>query len=350
MIRTILRGLALWVLISCGSDESATTYHGTTNCGYGNNDVWDLGDPNVVLGFILVEAGSFTMGSPDYEPGREYGESQHQVTLTRDFWMMQNEVTQKIWAVSPRNPSMFTGCGNDCPVDSVTWWEALHYANFYSDALGYPECYVIEGCNDVMIGEGRQCTNVTLQNGQGEPIDTPYECEGFRLPTEAEWEYAYRAGTDTAFHNGAITEVGQDPVDANLEQIGWFAGNCEVAYEGAFSGTFNGMMTTLETVENCGTHPVGLKEPNAWGFHDMAGNVSEWIWDRSQPGTLQEGDGIDPVGSGGSAFILRGGSWSHFASEARASSRQYMTMGTPGGDIGNRPSSYGFRLVRTDFQ
>ena len=305
--------------------------------------------PETVLGYIKLEAGTFLMGSPEEEQGRAYGETQHQVTLTHDFWIMEYEVRQAFWEAVYPNPSQFTECGGLCPVDSVNWWEALHYANLLSETLDYTACYVLSGCNEVPVGEGRECTDVTLQNAQGEPIEKPYGCEGYRLPTEAEWEYAYRAGTTTAYYNGDITMVEQEPLDDNLDAIGWYAGNCQVAYEGGFSGTFYGMMTTLETVENCGTHPSGSKDRNAWWLYDMAGNVAEWVWDRSAPGTLQESDGIDPVGSGGLDFVLRGGSWSHFAHQARAASRQYMKVSGPGGGIGNRPSSYGFRLVRTDF-
>jgi len=198
---------------------------------------------------IHVQPGTFVMGSPEDELGRKSDETQHEVTLTHHFAMSQTEVTQAQWMLLvDDNPSFSPSCGIDCPVERVTWWDALTYLNLLSVSRGLPPCYTLHGCE----GEfpGLKCTEVTLDSPDG----SPYGCEGFRLPTEAEWEYTYRAGTTTAYYNGQNTDtLCNEPM---LNPIGWYCGN-------AFYKT----------------HPVGLKDPNPWGFYDMAGNVWEWVWD-----------------------------------------------------------------------
>ena len=141
-----------------------------------------------------------------------------------------------------------------------------------------------------------------------------YLCKGYRLPTEAEWEYAYRAGTTTAFYNGGITNCGSK--DPNLDKIGWYNQNSSSM-----------------------THPVGKKAPNAWGLYDMAGNVWEWChdWYAAYPPTSV----TDPVGSSsGSSRVKRGGSYPHSAIDARAAER---TSFYPNGRFGYN----GFRLCRS---
>jgi formylglycine-generating enzyme required for sulfatase activity len=191
-----------------------------------------------------------------------------------------------------------------------SWWDALEYANTLSLAQGLPACYTLSGCTGIP-GSTFTCTNWAVNN----PSNNPLLCTGYRLPTESEWEYAYRAGTTTAFYNGDITQTGSTPLDLNLDAIGWYSGN-------AGSSRKN----------------VGIKLPNAWGLYDMAGNVFEWCWDfyGTYPGAVS-----DPLGpTTGSFGVLRGGSFFNFASNARAAYR-----------FSNRPSvrdsSYGFRLART---
>jgi len=270
------------------------------------------------LGFMRVDAGTFTMGSPDSEPGHIPDETEHEVSLTRAFYLMEHEVTQAQWeGLIGNNPSQKNnGTCPTCPVETVNWWEALHFANAMSESEDLTTCYVFEGCSDNAVGADRECTGVTLQDSAGNTVTTPYECEGYRLPTEAEWEYAARAGTATAYYNGDITLP--DGSDPNAEQIAWY---------GANSGST--------------THAVKTKDPNAWGLYDMSGNVSEWTWDwydfRSPEDAL-----IDPVGSNPESLsrVFRGGSWFSRASALRSAGRAYGTPGYGFPDVG-------FRLART---
>jgi len=229
--------------------------------------------------FFLIPAGTFTMGSPSDEPGRYSDEGpQHQVTLTQPFYMQTTEVTQAQWeAVMGSNPSYFTGCAS-CPVEYVSW-------------------------NDVQIF-------ITEMNKRGEGT--------YSLPTEAQWEYAARAGSSTAFYNGGIsvTVSGYDP---NLDAIGWYNYN---------SG---------------GRHQlVAHKAPNSWGLYDMSGNVYEWCQDWY--GAYPSGAVTDPTGpSTGSCRVFRGGSWFSNAGYCRSAARY---LNTP--DIRNY--IMGFRLVLSSGQ
>ncbi|MFC1859131.1 formylglycine-generating enzyme family protein, partial [Thermodesulfobacteriota bacterium] len=227
------------------------------------------------MAFKLISAGAFTMGSPLDEPGRQSDELQHQVTLTQSFYMQTTEVTQGQWqAVMGNNPSHFANCGDNCPVEYVSW-EDVH----------------------LFIAE---------LNNRGEGT--------YRLPTEAEWEYAARAGSTTAFANGDITETdcGHDP---NLDAMGWYCGN------GASI-----------------THLFAQKQLNAWGLYDMHGNV--WEWCQDWYGTYPSGSMVDPQGpSNGSHRVARGGSWYHSAGYCRSAIRGLISPG-------ERYYFLGFRLVR----
>jgi formylglycine-generating enzyme required for sulfatase activity len=231
------------------------------------------------VGYVRIAPGTFSMGSPPGEEGRDDDESQHSVTITRAYCMKATEVTQGEWqSVMGSNPSYFTDCGANCPVEQVSWEDAVGYANALSRREGLPECYA----GSTFAG---------------------LACKGYRLPTEAEWEYAARAGTTGSRYG-------------NLDSVAWYDEN---------SGS--------------GTHPVGQKQPNAWGLYDMLGNVREWTGDWY---AAYAGSASDPLGAGaGSLRVLRGGSCLYDARFARAAYRSSDAPAYRSGDLG-------FRLVRTE--
>ncbi len=139
---------------------------------------------SIPAGYTLIPSGAFTMGSPPDEPFWYYDETQHQVTLTVPFLMKITEVTQGEWqTIMGYNPSALQSCGSNCPVEQVYWHEALAYANALSAAEELPQCFTCTWSDD------RANCSLKLQYGK------PYDCPGYRLPTEVEWEYAARVGT-----------------------------------------------------------------------------------------------------------------------------------------------------------
>jgi formylglycine-generating enzyme required for sulfatase activity len=189
-------------------------------------------------------------------------EVQHSVTVS-SFYLGRYEVTQKEWReVMGNNPGYFKG--DDLPVENVSWYEAVEYCNKRSQKEGLTPAYTIKG------------TNVTWNK----------KANGYRLPTEAEWEYACRAGTTTPFNTGS-----------SVDSAGWYGNNSDGK-----------------------THPVGEKQPNAWGLYDMHGNVWEWCWDWY--GDYAGGAQTDPSGAGtGSYRVVRGGSWAYGAGLLRSAGR-----------------------------
>ena len=241
--------------------------------------------------FVPIPAGRFWMGSPDNEPDRQSNETRHEVVLTRAFEMQATPVTQGQWtALMGNSPSYFTGA--DRPVETVSFLDALAYCNALSRAIGVEEAYVLSSVHGKPGEEGFKAS----VHWKG------LDCKGFRLPTEAEWEYACRAGS-TGARYGA------------LDAVAWYDSN---------SG--------LET------HPVGQKAANAWGLHDTLGNVWEWCWDwygAEYPSGLV----TDPTGPATSpSRVNRGGSRSDRAKHVRAASRGFS------GSLGN---DCGFRIARS---
>lgn len=232
---------------------------------------------SIGMKFILVPAGSFMMGSPLDEPGRGNNERQHMVTLTKGFYMGVTEVTRGQWRqIMGNNPSHFQDCGADCPVEFVSWNDCQEFVQSLNQR---------EGGNK------------------------------YRLPTEAEWEYACRAGSITAFANGSIAETGCGH-DPNLDVMGWYCGNSRKK-----------------------PHPVAQRKPNAFGLYDMHGNIWEWCQDWYGP--YPSGHVGDPTGpSSGSGRVLRGGGWHEDVEGCRSALRL-------GRSPTSRAGTLGFRLART---
>ena len=234
----------------------------------------DCGD-GVTLTLVRIPAGTFMMGSPTTEVGRDSDEGpQHQVTLSQDFYMGVYEVTQRQYqAVMGTNPSCFKLSGLDAPVETVSWHNAVAF------------------CQTLSQRTGRVVT----------------------LPTEAQWEYACRAGSTTRFY------YGEDPGYTLLGNYAWY---------GYWDGSGN---------SGYGTHVVGQKTPNAWGLYDMHGNVWEWCADRY--GSYASANVVDPQGDAyGSYRVFRGGSWYYDARYCRSASRH-------GGYPDITDGNYGFRVV-----
>ncbi len=247
--------------------------------------------------FVYIPPGTFMMGSPADEPGRWNDEKRHEVTLTAGFYIQTTPVTQGQWErVMGKNPSYFTGCGPNGPVENVSWEDAREFIRKLNELEG---------------------------------------TDLYRLPTEAEWEYACRAGTATAIYTGTIEILGERDAPA-LDPIAWYGGNSGVDYEGGYDSSDWAEKQYDHT--RAGTHPVGLKQPNAWGLYDMLGNVNEWCsdyWSEEYP----DGPVVNPTGpADGANRVIRGGSWSGLARRCRAAYRSYRPPGDRDGYVGLRLS------------
>ncbi len=251
------------------------------------------------MDFVWIPAGTFLMGSPEGEAGRDDDELQRAVTISQGFWLGKYEVTQGEWeAVTGENPSEFRACGARCPVEWVSWDDVQEF---------------IRKLNAKESGSG-------------------YE---YRLPTEAEWEYAARAGTTGATPEGELRILGEHNA-SELDGQAWYGGNSGVDYAGAWD--CSRWPERQHAAAQCGTHPVGRKRANAWGLHDMLGNVREWTGDWY--GEYPSVSVTDPAGPRtGSARVNRGGGWRHAARHVRSAYRN-------GNAPGYRFNLIGFRLVR----
>jgi uncharacterized repeat protein (TIGR02543 family) len=284
--------------------------------------------PRPEPGYRLIAPGRVTLGSLSDEVGRNTDEIRGAAALTRPFEVAETEVTQAEWRALSGDLNPSRRPGDTLPLEQLTWWSALAYANALSVASGLPPCYVLPetGCTGTwQLG--------TLNCGTGWPSVTGgdvYACAGYRLPTEAEWEYAARAGTTTPTWLGALTPPALDCVtpQPSIDSVACWCRN---------SGG--------------GTCPVKGRPANPWGLHDVLGNVWEWTWDAymldwtwaTHPEGVGAATGRDPqrvIAGGSSHRVAKGGSWYFDARYARAASR-FATAPMHSFD------SIGFRMVRT---
>jgi len=247
-------------------------------------------------GFVLVEGGTFQMGSLTSEPGRYDDEAQYQVTV-KSFYMSKYEVTQKEWFeimgttirqqrdIANKSWALY-GEGDNYPMYNVNWYEAIDY------------------CNKRSIKEGL----TPVYRGSGDNITCDWNADGYRLPTEAEWEFAAKGGTKdflTTIYSGSN----------NVDDVAWYNDNSRSS-----------------------TKPVGTKAANSLGIYDMSGNVDEWCWDWY--GDYSSSPQTDPKGPGsGTRRVVRGGDWNNMARFVRSSDR---SSSIPS----HRDQGLGFRLVR----
>jgi len=250
-------------------------------------------------GFVRVAAGTFVMGAANDQPGSQVSDRpQHPVRLTRDYWIGATEVTQEEWSrLMPNNPSFHTGCAR-CPVESVSWDEAIDYVNALSTSCGLTPCYPA-------LAADRGVFTVSL------------DCPGFRLPIDAEWEHATRAGTTTAFFNGEPLASSGGMPEPRMAGYGWTDGS------------------TM-------THPVGELMPNPFGLYDVYGNVAEMMSDGPRAYVASMTAVVDPIGPAPMVRrpSLRGGSIGSGSAGLRSYARATLPL-VPG------DPSFGFRVART---
>ena len=269
--------------------------------------------------FRTVPAGQFLFGSPFTERYRNQNrEVQRSMTLTRPFRMQRVPVTHWQWdqvfGEGSAEPLDWGDCGANCPVTRITWWSALAYANALSVSEGLEPCYQLpQTCTGSAAAGSLECPNNSQILEQGA---TSYACEGYRLPTEAEWEYAYRAGSTTPYYwADASDESPFGPPD--WDDYAWFDFN-----------SFGVM------------RPVALKRANAWGLFDMAGLVREWTFDwYSAPSALEPEVDREFLATNAQRVVRNGSIGTDFTF-LRAANRRSEAAVTRANDLG-------FRVVQT---
>lgn len=285
-------------LSACGQTENENDNTSVPT----ENNTLEITDMKIPDDFILIKGGTFQMGSPETEEWRSVDETQHSVTVS-DFYISAYELTQKEYEeIAGNNPSNFLG--ENLPVENISWLEAVAYCNARSEKEGLTPAYTIDGQN----------------------VFWDRSADGYRLPTETEWEYACRAGTTTPFYmeNSPSAEeanyYGHYPYE--IEDNYFSQGNLQVQ-PGEYRQT---------------TVAVGSFSANPYGLYDMHGNVGEWVWDYY--GKYPAEEQTDPTGpASGTLRVYRGGGWNDFAKNMRSAYRATLEQ--------NKASfNLGIRLVR----
>jgi uncharacterized repeat protein (TIGR02543 family) len=301
--------------------ETSTAYDFDTQKVTENITLYAKWIPKVEM--VSIPSGRFNLGSPENEPGRFANEGTQRAVDMSAFLMGKFEVTQEQYEAvmgKDNNPSDFDGRspGKEAadweeqgkrPVESVSWYEAIVFCNKLSIAEGLSPAYSIAGEKDPAVWIENNGNTIPTDNSTWNAVTIVSGSNGYRLPTEAQWEYACRAGTITAFYTG----------DTAGFNTGWYGGT---------SGNSGGK-----------THQVGLKLPNAWGLYDMHGNVFEWCWDWFNAYTSQQN--ADPTGPAtGTQRVRRGGCWNQSADNMRSAYRSSHA------EPNNKTSQVGFRVAR----
>lgn len=291
--------IMLLSLVACSTNTNSTEEESVSEPPASSQTVAEQDIPE---GFVLIKGGSFQMGSPDSEPWRSEDELQHTVTVS-DFYMSKYELTQKEYEdITGNNPSNFSG--ENLPVENISWLDAVAYCNARSEKEGLTPVYTIDGQN----------------------VSWDKSADGYRLPTEAEWEYACRAGTTTPFY------MESSPSDKDANYYGHYPYEIEDNYfsQGNLEVKPGEYRETTVSVDSFSENPYGL--------YNMHGNVSEWVWDYY--GAYSADSQTDPTGpETGTLRVYRGGGWNDFAKNMRSAYRATLEQ-----DHGS--FNIGIRLVR----